>query len=568
MKRTFVLAALILFAAPARAAEAPVSSCVSCHTSTDMFDEETAKHIGRFSAGVHAQEGLTCVDCHGGNGDPAVAGDMAAAMDPDFAPHPYVGAPERAAIPEFCGRCHSDPVYMKRFNPSARVDQVTEYWTSRHGRALREGDPNVATCVDCHGVHGIMRVTDTEAPVYPTHVAETCSGCHSDPERMGSYTRDDGSPLPVDQYARWRRSVHANALFEKEDLSAPTCNDCHGNHGAAPPGIESVALVCGQCHGREADLFRASPKEAGFAQHNEFLAEVSGEEACAACHSAPDPQATLTTVHGFGECTTCHENHGVVRPTVALLGPLPDTPCAFCHEGETDVAEPMSIRRNYVKTRDALLAEAGDLSGDERFDWLVDRAQELPQHTLAGESEGEKVLRPEFSRLFTKFRIGKTHYTYADPVTGEEVKAEVIRCTKCHSAEPSTGSDPVGLQASRVFLDRTLELTSLIAEAERVILAARRGGVETRGALADLDQAVDSQVELEVLVHTFSSDTTGAFVKKQIEGVRFAEAALATGDGSLDELGNRRRGLVVALVLIVLTLVGLGFRIRQISRRD
>ena len=34
-----------------------------------------------------------------------------------------------------------------------------------------------------------------------------------------------GQPLPIDQYARWRESVHADSLLVREDLSAPTCND-------------------------------------------------------------------------------------------------------------------------------------------------------------------------------------------------------------------------------------------------------------------------------------------------------------------------------------------------------
>ena len=41
--------------------------------------------------------------------------------------------------------------FMKRYNPSLRVDQVAEYATSVHGRRLRElSDPKVATCASCH----------------------------------------------------------------------------------------------------------------------------------------------------------------------------------------------------------------------------------------------------------------------------------------------------------------------------------------------------------------------------------------------------------------------------------
>jgi hypothetical protein len=248
--------AVAMFAAIASGAE--TSSCVSCHGNADMVGEDGVAIVTGWKAGVHASVELGCHDCHGGNPDPANADDADAAMDRNFSSHPFIGVPDRAAIPGFCGRCHSDPDFMRRYDPGARVDQEREYWTSHHGKALKRGDPNVAVCVDCHGVHGILRASDVDAPVYPKRVAETCGRCHSDAGRMDGYKLPDGRPLPVDQQVRWKRSVHAAAMFDKDDLTAPTCNDCHGNHGAAPPGLESIAYVCGQCHGREAGLFRAS----------------------------------------------------------------------------------------------------------------------------------------------------------------------------------------------------------------------------------------------------------------------------------------------------------------------
>jgi Cytochrome c3/Cytochrome c7 and related cytochrome c len=281
------------------------TSCVTCHTALDA-------KFQKFHDDVHAQVGLSCHDCHGGNPDPSA--DMPVAMDPKFAKNPFIGKPKRTQIPEFCGRCHSSAEYMKRFNPGARVDQVTEYRTSVHGQRLAQGDENVATCIDCHSVHDIRRKGNPDAPVYVTHVAETCSRCHSDPKRMTAYH------IPTDQYARWKISVHAKALFDKHDLTAPTCNVCHGNHGATPPGVASVSFVCGNCHGREAESFRKSKKYAGWTQHNDLLA--TGAK-CGDCH--PDARAKVQLAK-FSDCVTCHENHGVVRPSVAMIGMLPDVP--------------------------------------------------------------------------------------------------------------------------------------------------------------------------------------------------------------------------------------------------
>ena len=488
------VAFLLLFAATI--ARGQMGDCKECHADVSLGED------------VHAEVGLSCVDCHGDE---------------------HAKKPARAEIPDFCGRCHSSAEYMKRFNPAARVDEVAEYRTSVHGRLLAQGDENVATCVDCHSVHDIRRKADPDAPVYATHVAETCSRCHSDAKRMTRYA------IPTDQYARWRISVHAAAMFEKNDLTAPTCNDCHGNHGATPPGVKSVSFVCGNCHGREAELFRGSAKMNGWAQHNEFLA-AGGK--CGDCHD--DARAKLTMTQ-FTDCVTCHENHAVVRPSVAMIGVLPDVPCAFCHEGTgalaSLVAEPPKKASHYREMRDALLAAAArqKLTGDARFDWLVDQARTLPTHKD----------RPEFARLFEKFRIGKTHYRVGN------VTVAIRRCGDCHLEG----------EAARHYASATQGLTSMIARAERIQLAAHRGGVETRHARAELDGAIDNQIELETLVHTFEKT---AVQKKQEEGLRHARAALLSAQKSLEELCDRRRGLLVALAIIIAVLVALAIKIRTI----
>jgi hypothetical protein len=560
---------LVLAVAPRIAAQQPAAtSCEACHADPDWFDEEGLAIVSGHAAGVHAEVRLSCHDCHGGNPSLAVADDIDLAMDEAFAENPYVGVPATGEIPGFCGRCHSDAVFMKRFRPDARIDQEAEYLTSHHGKALARGDLEVATCVDCHGVHGILRADDPLSPVYPTKIGETCRTCHEDAERMAGRTLADGRQLPIDQYARWRRSVHAAALLEREDLSAPACNDCHGNHGAAPPGLTSVAFVCGQCHGREAELFRASEKHTLQQDHNDLM---EGETGCDACHEAPEPQAALTDLPALTECSSCHGNHGVVRASLAMLSPLPETPCAFCHEGpgalDIESPEPERSRRSYEALRDQLLAEgrASGLDGLELFDWLVHRAPRLGPHVQPGGSEQASEPRASFGRLFAKFRLGATSYTFEDPVTGDSVRAEVTRCTRCHAEEPLLADAPAGLETAAALVEGLREVSVLTARAERVLVQAQRGGVETRAAEAALDQAVDAEVELEVLVHTFDAAEDGRFAEKHAEGVEHAGQALAAGYAALDELAYRRRGLAVFLGLVLLVLLGLGAVIRRLG---
>ena len=95
----------------------------------------------------------------------------------------------------FCGNCHANIEYMRHYRPSPRTDQLAEYWTSGHGKALKAtGDTKVATCISCHDKphgsgqdqrkHGIRAVDDLESPVYRTHVAKTCAKCHADEKVM------------------------------------------------------------------------------------------------------------------------------------------------------------------------------------------------------------------------------------------------------------------------------------------------------------------------------------------------------------------------------------------------
>ncbi|HEU4402524.1 MAG TPA: hypothetical protein VFT43_10510 [Candidatus Polarisedimenticolia bacterium] len=314
-------AGALLAAEPPRPAQGPrplETSCVTCHAQLDGELLEPTRHTGD---DIHFLKGLSCHDCHGGN--PAAGGDG----DPTAAHDPAKGwmKPTRAQIPGFCAKCHADAAFMKRFDPRARVDQLSEYRTSVHGKKNAAGDERAAVCVDCHGVHGIRAISDPRSKVYPTNVADTCAHCHADASLMGRYF------IPTDQFAEYKRSVHHHALDEEGDTSAPTCNDCHGSHGAVPPGVENVASVCGSCHGREATLFRET--------------EAKKKLDLSACI----------------QCTVCHGNHAVLEPTDAMLGVGPQSTCTGCHsEGEPGYKAAAQMAED-VRRLTGKLAEANGL---------------------------------------------------------------------------------------------------------------------------------------------------------------------------------------------------------------
>jgi predicted CXXCH cytochrome family protein len=294
------------------------NSCLECHS---KLEDELKAPAESFKLDIHQQFGLGCADCHGG--DPS-KDDADLAMGKTFR-----GAPKRARIPEFCARCHSNAQYMKAFNPRLRVDQLNEYWTSRHGQLLRKGDTKVAVCTDCHGAHGIQTAKYPKSRTFPWNIPQTCGRCHANAALMKPYG------VPTNQLEEYKQSVHAEALFEKKDMSAPACNSCHGNHGAVPPEVTSIAFVCRQCHTSAGELFSKSP-------HKEAFDEL-----------------------GFTECDACHGVHKILPPTDAMLGTGPGAVCVQCHDPGT---KPFAAAARMKQ----LLGELS--SGIESDQALLDRA--------------------------------------------------------------------------------------------------------------------------------------------------------------------------------------------------
>jgi len=269
----------------------PGDECVTCHLDLDEMPD------GFQPYDVHFKHGLSCVGCHGGD---ATSDDEEIAMDEAVG---FVGVPSPEQIPAFCGKCHSDLDYMRTFQPTIRTDQESQYHSSGHGKTLAKGDTKVATCASCHTAHAILPASDTRSTVHALNVPNTCNHCHGNDEYMAGYGLHTGI---FDAYAI---SVHGKALLEDEDVGAPACNDCHGNHGALPPQVRSLAEVCGTCHPNNQLFFEESPMAAPF--EDEEL------------HS----------------CIECHGQHEILKPTDDMVGVGDVSVCLDCHaEGDEGYA--------------------------------------------------------------------------------------------------------------------------------------------------------------------------------------------------------------------------------------
>jgi predicted CXXCH cytochrome family protein len=225
--------ALLAVAAPAWAADGD-AACLECHGDPAM----TADLPGggsvplfvdgkQFQASVHAQQGMSCTDCHAG-------------MTPDHATG-ELAAPTRHALSkknsEVCASCH---------------DQVVETFAkSVHGSA--PGNPDLPVCSECHDVH---RTVDTAAARLALQTPRICGTCHTDEQRMKKYGI---STNVVDTYlADFHGMVttfqREGAADERTRLAA-TCTDCHGVHDIRKtddPGSRVIAAnllqTCQRCH--------------------------------------------------------------------------------------------------------------------------------------------------------------------------------------------------------------------------------------------------------------------------------------------------------------------------------
>ena len=268
-------------------------ACARCHSNATIMVKQFNSILPRsqlemLSASVHGKLTTTgkeriaeCTTCHNAHG-------IVSTKDPSSPVYPL-------NVTKTCAKCHADPAFMRTYNPALPVDQLEKYHTSVHGIRNAQGDAKVAACASCHGSHEIRPAADVKSKVYAANLPTTCGACHANPKYMKGYK------IPTDQVKKFSTSVHGKALLEKHDLGAPACNDCHGNHGAAPPNVESISKVCGTCHALNAALFVSSPHKKAFDSRR------------------------------LPECETCHGYHEIVAATDELLGVSSDAVCSQCH---------------------------------------------------------------------------------------------------------------------------------------------------------------------------------------------------------------------------------------------
>lgn len=303
------------FHATARSSGAdPSALCKECHGTHDIVSPKVpgsklaASNIAEFCGTCHAtqreifmasvhgqalkanvENAPTCMKCHSVLMSSKSAGTDTAGI--------------KIAQEKMCLACHG----TKDAANGVTAQYVMGYEQSVHAQGLRKGNGNAATCINCHGSHGIKKGGDPNSPVAKTHIQNACAQCHKN--IAGTYSA----------------SIHGTALA-KGNMSAPACTDCHGEHKILGPKdanspvskLHVSAEVCTPCHNsvKMSEKFGiATGRSESYLESYHGLAVKAGKtEAanCASCHGVHDilPSSDVRSRINKGNlaqtCGQCH----------------------------------------------------------------------------------------------------------------------------------------------------------------------------------------------------------------------------------------------------------------------
>jgi hypothetical protein len=137
--------------------EGIANSCVQCHSKPAfrVTDKKLYKYFRDWELSIHAQEGVTCFECHGGNPN---SPDKKKAHGKDIQQLLIPVKYDRISVT--CGKCHEE--------------NAENYKKSKHYRILTEKGPShpTPTCVTCHGS------INTSIPKHDD-IANICASCHN-----------------------------------------------------------------------------------------------------------------------------------------------------------------------------------------------------------------------------------------------------------------------------------------------------------------------------------------------------------------------------------------------------
>jgi predicted CXXCH cytochrome family protein len=132
-------------------------------------------------------------------------------------------------------------------------------------------------------------------------------------------------------------------------------------------------------------------------------------------------------------------------------------------------------------------------------------------------------------------------------------------CSQCH--QEGVGGGPLAA-TMRSLID---SLHWAYEAADSLLSQAEYSGMEVSEALFELQGAQTALVLARTAVHTFN---VLAVEEEVVDGLEIAAHAYTRGEELLDELQFRRLGLAISSVVILVLIVGLVRKIRQLDQTE
>jgi Cytochrome c3/Doubled CXXCH motif (Paired_CXXCH_1) len=387
-----------------------------------------------------------------------------------------------------------------------------------------------------------------------------------------------------------------------------SCLDCHSNL-PEPLGVSvetysqnihgQKGLTCAACHGGDAssdDPEKAMSRAAGWKGK---IDRKQIPELCSSCHSDAERmkkfnpglrvdqfQQYKTSVHGIkwakgdakvAVCTDCHGVHDLRAPSDPRSNVHPTniaTTCSHCH-ADAEYMKPYGIKTdqfaNYQQSvhHDAM-AVRGDLSAPTCTTCHGNHGATPPGvanvtnvcsncHVFQAQLFQTSPHKDAFAAMgFPGCVTCHSNHAIKHPTDEMIGTGPDSVCTKCHT------EGDAGFVQARVMHDQLENLQSALTASDEILGRAERQGMEVSQPMLQQAQAKDALLKARVTVHAFSDSD----LKRDTDaGLAVTRQTHIAGEKALEEWKFRQVGLGLSLVMIALTLVGLGFYIRNLERK-
>jgi hypothetical protein len=387
-----------------------------------------------------------------------------------------------------------------------------------------------------------------------------------------------------------------------------SCLDCHSNL-PEPLGVSvetysqnihgQKGLTCAACHGGDAssdDPEKAMSRAAGWKGK---IDRKQIPELCSSCHSDAERmkkfnpglrvdqfQQYKTSVHGIkwakgdakvAVCTDCHGVHDLRAPSDPRSNVHPTniaTTCSHCH-ADAEYMKPYGIKTdqfaNYEQSvhHDAM-AVRGDLSAPTCTTCHGNHGATPPGvanvtnvcsncHVFQAQLFQTSPHKDAFAAMgFPGCVTCHSNHAIKHPTDEMIGTGPDAVCTKCHT------EGDAGFVQARVMHDQLENLQSALTASDEILGRAERQGMEVSQPMLQQAQAKDALLKARVTVHAFSDSD----LKRDTDaGLAVTRQTHIAGEKALKEWKFRQVGLGLSLVMIALTLIGLGFYIRNLERK-